>query len=272
MEAKSQATAQLLYGDLRRVLNFALEHERITAHPMEGLRGPKPVAARDRDAEPHEVAAFWQAASETSWPFGEIYRLLLLTGQRREEVAGARWSELDFDASMWTLPGTRTKNKREHRVPLPSAALAILDRDAIDKAKAENGYPLKCDLVFSTTGTTSPSGFSKGKRQLDLRIAELLGSKWDEKAQAFVGGKFKPWRVHDLRRTCATGMEDLGIPTHIVEAALNHVSGAKAGIVGTYQRSKHREAVRRAFEAWDARVAELTGQDMPSNVIAFRSA
>jgi integrase len=224
------------------------------------------------------------------WPFASIYKLLLLTGARREEVAAMRWAELDFDESVWALPSQedfvfkrqrrdktelhegRTKNARSHRVPLAPAALALLDRDAIDKAKAERGYPLDSGLVFSTTGEAPPSGFSKAKHQLDLRMAELLGSKWDERAGGFVGGKFKPWRVHDLRRTCATGMENLGIDTRVVETALNHVSGTKAGIVGVYQRAQHREAVKAAFEAWGRFIAELTGEPLPSNVVPLKRA
>jgi integrase len=238
---------------------------------------PAPAKKRERVLEEHEIKAFWQAAGESVWPFASIYKLALLTGARREEVAAMRWAELDLDAGVWTLPaqedftfqrkrrdGTeffegRTKNARAHRVPLPSMALALLDRAAILKIKAELGYPSGSDLVFSITGGTPPSGFSKQKRVLDLRMAKLLG------------GKFKPWRIHDLRRTCATGMEDLGIDTRVVETALNHVSGTKAGIVGIYQRAKHRDAVKTAFKAWAAQVAHLTGDDPgPSNVIPLK--
>jgi integrase len=181
------------------------------------------------------------------------------TGARREEVAGMKWSELDLDARVWLLPSARTKNSRDHRIPLAHQAVAILDRRAIAVIKEGLGY-MDSDLVFSTTGTTSPSGFSKAKRALDARMQEILGPK------------FKPWRVHDLRRTCATGMEHLGVDLRVIEAALNHVSGTKAGIVGVYQRAEHREAARAAFEAWDARVAELTGQERPSNVVSLSRA
>jgi integrase len=87
-----------------------------------------------------------------------------------------------------------------------------------------------------------------------------------------VGPKFKEWRVHDLRRTCATGMENLGIDTRVVETALNHVSGVKAGIVGIYQRAEHREAVKRAFEIWGAHVASVTDCPRPSNVVQLKRA
>ncbi len=151
-------------------------------------------------------------------------------------------------------------------MPLPALALALLERGAIDKAKAEGAIPLDSELVFSTTGATPPSGFSKSKHRLDLRMAELLGSKWDSKAEEFVGGKFKAWRVHDLRRTCATGMENLGVDTRVVETALNHVSGTKAGIVGVYQRSHHREAVKKAFDDWGAHIEGLIADAAPAGL------
>ena len=246
VKARSHAAARLLFADLRPFFKWLAESELIETNPMTGVHGPKPLAARDRVLEDHEVKAFWQAANEMSWPFASIYQLLLLTGARREEVAGMTWSELDLEAGLWTLPASRTKNKREHRIPLTEAALALLGKQA-----ATGG-----EFVFSTTGTTPPSGWSKAKRALDSRMKERLGTR------------FKPWRLHDLRRTCATGMENLGVPTHVVETALNHVSGAKAGIVGVYQRAEHREAVKAAFEKWAQRVMEIVGDEGgPSNVV-----
>jgi integrase len=257
-QARSEAAARLLFADLRPLFKWAHERELVDANPMAGLRAPKPAEARERTLGDEEIRAFWKAADEASWPFAAIYKLLLLTGARREEVAGMKWSELDLDAGVWMLPGDRTKNSRDHRIPLARQAIAILDRRAIAAIKAGLGYK-DSDLVFSTTGTTSPSGFSKAKRALDTGMQEILGPK------------FKPWRVHDLRRTCATGMEHLGIDLRVIEAALNHVSGTKAGIVGVYQRAEHREAVRAAFEAWATRIAGLTGQERPSNVVPLRS-
>ena len=258
-QARSEAAARLLFSDLRPLFKWAHERELVDANPMTGLRAPKPAEARERTLEDDEIRAFWKAADEASWPFASVYKLLLLTGARREEVAGMKWSELDLDAGVWMLPGARTKNSRDHRIPLARQAVAILDRRAIAAIKEGLGYK-DSDLVFSTTGTTSPSGFSKAKRALDARMQEILGPK------------FKPWRVHDLRRTCATGMEHLGVDLRVIEAALNHVSGTKAGIVGVYQRAEHREAVRAAFDAWDTRIAELTGQERPSNVVSLSRA
>ena len=258
-KARSEAAARLLFADLRPLFKWAHERELVDANPMTGLRAPKPAEARERTLENEEIRAFWKAADEGSWPFASIYKLLLLTGARREEVAGMKWSELDLDAGLLMLPGARTKNSRDHRIPLARQAVEILDRRAIAAIKARLGYQ-DGDLVFSTTGTTSPSGFSKAKTALDARMQEILGPK------------FKPWRVHDLRRTCATGMEHFGVDLRVIEAALNHVSGTKAGIVGVYQRAEHREAVRAAFDAWDTRVAALTGEERPSNVVSLSRA
>ena len=256
-KARSDAAARLLFSDLRPFFKWAHERELMDLNPMAGLTAPKTADARDRVLLDDEIRAFWQASGEMSWPFSSVYRVLLLTGARREEAAGMRWSELDLDAGVWLLPGARTKNGRDHRIPLSRQAIAILDRLGIAAIKAGLGYE-DGDLVFSTTGTTSPSGFSKAKKALDARM------------QAILGARFKDWRIHDLRRTCATGMENLGVDTRVVETALNHVSGTKAGIVGVYQRADHKDAVRAAFEAWDRKVAELVDCPPPSNVVPLR--
>ncbi len=256
-KARSEAAARLLFVDLRPFFKWAVERELMETNPAAEMKPPAAAIKRDRVLENHEVKAFWLAASETSWPFASIYKLLLLTGARREEVAGMKWSELDLDAGVWMLPGTRTKNKRDHRIPLSPQAIDLLDRLGIAAIKAGFGYE-DGDLVFSTTGHSAPSGFSKAKKALDAKMTEILGAR------------FKDWRVHDLRRTCATGMENLGIDTRVVETALNHVSGTKAGIVGVYQRSDHRDAVAAAFRAWGTHVMGIVSADKsPSNVVPF---
>jgi integrase len=257
VRARSENAARLLLVDLRPFFKWAVPRIPLDSNPMTDIEPPKPTESRERVLEDFEVRAMWQAASGMAWPFASIYRLLLLTGARREEVAGMPWGELDLYSALWQIPGARTKNGRPHRVPLMPPTVALLDPAAIAAAKTGLGYP-DSQLVFSTTGKTPPSGWSKAKRALDASMKELLGTR------------FKEWRVHDLRRTCATGMEDLGIPTHIVETALNHVSGAKAGIVGVYQRAEHKEAVRAAFEAWAKRVIDIVGGGVPSNVIPLR--
>ena len=257
VKARSEAAARLLFVDLRPFFKWAVERELMETNPAAEMKPPAAAIKRDRVLEDHEVKAFWEAASDVSWPFASIYKLLLLTGARREEVAGMRWSELDLDAGIWFLPSARTKNKRDHRIPLSRQAIDLLDRLGIAAIKAGFGYE-DGDLVFSTTGHSAPSGFSKAKKALDAKMKAILGAR------------FNDWRVHDLRRTCATGMENLGIDTRVVETALNHVSGTKAGIVGVYQRSDHRDAVAAAFRAWGTHVMGIVSADKsPSNVVPF---
>ena len=257
VKARSHAAARLLFADIRPMFKWAVDRGLIDASPLADMKGPKPVDARDRVIEPHEIKALWDATAEMNWPFASIFRLLLLTGARREEVGGMRWAELDLDNALWVIPGARTKNGRPHRVPLTEQAVAMLDRVGIAAIKQGYGYE-DGELVFSTTGSTAPSGWSNAKEALDKRMKTLLGPR------------FSDWRIHDLRRTCATGMEDLGVPTHVVETALNHVSGSKAGIVRVYQRAEHKDAVRAAFDAWSHKVAEIAAASpASSNVVAL---
>lgn len=183
--------------------------------------------ARDRVLTDAELVAVWRAADGLS--LGPIIRLLILTGQRREEVAAMRWSELDLQGAVWRLPAERTKNKRPHDVPLSAVALEILA-----------GVPERegRDLLFGE-GRGGFSGFSKAMSALEKRSG--------------VTG----WRVHDLRRTASTGMGNIGTLPHVVEAVLNHVSGSRAGVAGTYNRSLYTPEKRAALDAWAAHVLKL---------------
>jgi integrase len=180
----------------------------------------------------------WQAFAAEAGIFGPLLKLLLLTGQRRGEVAGMLWSELrDLSSpdAIWEIPGTRTKNHRNHLVPLSQASLLVL-----------SDLPRIGPFVFSTTGVTPVSGFGKVKARLDTWIQSKDRS-------------FKPWTLHDLRRTLVTGMNDrLGIQPHVVEAIVNHISGdAKRGVAGVYNRALYLDERRRALEAWGTFVLGL---------------
>src|SRR5208337_4588059 len=199
VQVRSHAAARLLFADIRPIFAWALDRAAIEANPIAGMKGPQPLKARDRVLTDDELRAFWQAASEQSWPFENIFKLLLLTGQRRDEVAGMRWREVDLDASTWTfVPDPieddddkwrirRTvKNGMAHTVDLHPEAVRLLD--PLDMKNTEDEE----DFVFSTTGRTPVSGFSKAKTRLDERM------------KASLGDRFKPWRTHDFRRTAAT--------------------------------------------------------------------
>jgi integrase len=168
-----------------------------------------------------------------------MIRLLMLTGQRREEVAALNWEELDREAAEWVLPAERSKNGKAHTVPLSPAALAVLDE--LPNAWQKNG------LVFTTTGRTPASGHSRAKERLDRLVSALPG-----------GDDVKPWRVHDLRRTVATGLQRLGVRFEVTEAVLNHVSGSRSGVAGVYQRHNWRDEKREALNSWATHLATVT--------------
>jgi len=224
VQARSQSAARVLFADIRPIFAWALDRAAIETNPMAGMKGPKPSEARDRVLRDDEIKAFWQAASEENWPFSSVFKVLLLTGQRRDEVAGMRWREVDLDAGTWTIAKERCKNGKAHTVDLHPESVALLDPlgDAAAPRLMKNTEGE--DLVYSTTGTTPVSGFSKVKARIDARMKEILGDK------------LQPWRIHDLRRTAASGMAALCFQPHVIERVLNHVSGAQGGLVGVYQR------------------------------------
>jgi integrase len=234
-EARSKSTARLLFAALRPLFAWALERGAIEQNPILGLRGPDPLQARDRVLSDAEIKAFWIAASKLSWPFENIFKLLLLTAQRREEVAGMLWKEIDQDKQIWTIAKERTKNKKAHTIDLSSQALALIP----------NEKQLDCPFVFSTTGHSAPSGFSKAKARLDKEMAAILGDA------------FQPWRTHDLRRTAASGMAALGFLPHVIERVLNHVSGAQGGLVSVYQRHEYCDERKQAILMWNEKISQL---------------
>jgi len=157
-----------------------------------------------------------------------MVKVLLLTGCRLREVSDMERSELN--GATWTIPGSRTKNRRSHVVPLAPSVINII-----------NGVPVieGCKYVFSTNGARPISGFSKIKKRLDRAM------------------QIPPWRLHDLRRCAATGMAEIGIAPHVVEAALNHISGAKASVAGIYNRAQYSDEKRDALRRWAKHIEEI---------------
>jgi integrase len=190
-----------------------------------------------------ELALLWKGTEQLGAPFGPLFKLLILTAQRREEVAGMDWSELDRSAALWTLPGYRTKNGKPQLVPLGRLAIDVLDAIAGATEWPREGY------VFSTTGKTPVSGFSKAKRRLDEIMTGDLASR------------FSSWRAHDIRRTVATGLQRLGVRFEVTEAVLNHVSGSRSGVAGVYQRYDWADEKRHALNAWAEMVGSLGTED-----------
>ena len=197
---------------------------------MAGTGKAQEGASRDRVLSQDELAKVLKTLAEDR--FGDIVRLLILTAQRREEIGGLRWSEIDFDRGFIVLPAARTKNKRLHELPLSRQARAILERQ---QRRGDR------DLVFGI-GEGGFCGWSDCKAALDERAKLKAG-----------------WRLHDLRRTAATMMAELGVPPHIVEAILNHVSGHRAGVAGIYNRAKYEAEMRQALERWAEHVQTILG-------------
>jgi integrase len=257
---------------LRALFNWAVEKDRLTLSPITGMRPPTKEYARDRALTDDELRWFWAACETVKWPFGPLAKLLLLTAQRRDEVAGMEWPELDLVKKTWTIPHAKAKNNRTHEVQLSATAIEILR----SVPRVGNG------LVFTTTGDTPISGFSRAKRRLDAAMVKVrrqsLGlSEKDTDLRKCLGiadGKPRPveipdWIFHDLRRTAATGMARLNVPPHVVDKVLNHVSGQIRGVAAVYNRFEYLDERRAALDAWGRYVARLV-IDASSNVVAIR--
>jgi integrase len=256
-EGISNSRGRAMARTLSKLFGWALQHRKITASPSIGVFVPPSGKARERVLTDVEIAYFWGACDKLNEPFGAMLKLLLLTGARLREVAGMRRAELSEDRVFWTIPATRTKNKKEHVIPLPPLA-----RDILAKVKQIKGQP---GYIFSTTGRSPVAGFSKTKQKLDELMTEAAEKDGFEIAR---------WRQHDLRRSCATLMAEsppngLGIAPHIVEACLNHISGHKVGVAGVYNRAQYLSEKVVAFQRW-ATFVEGMVKGRPANVTPIR--
>jgi integrase len=216
---------------------FGWAHARgmLPGNPFAAVPKPAQERSRDRVLGDAELARIWQASERLGSPWQAIVRLLILTGQRRSEVAGMRWAEVALEPAaqaLWAMPGARTKNGHSHDVPLSAPAVAIV---------AAAPYFKGCPLALSDGRPNPPSGFGKAKARLDALLVPPLPA----------------WTLHDLRRTVATGLQRHGVRLEVTEAVLNHVSGSRGGIVGVYQRHAWAAEKRAALDAWAVHVAGL---------------
>lgn len=249
-----------ILANVRKLFAWAVERDIIEASPVAAVKAPAPETPRDRVLTDTELVAFWKAADTIGYPFGPIFQLLLLTAQRRDEVAAALWAEFDLKAGAWEMPGARTKNGRAHIVPLAPEAIQILER-----IPRRAGSVLLFPSAFARSPQAGPerpvSGFGRAKQRLDTAMLEEL-QKANPEAQ------LAPWRLHDLRRTAATGMARIGIGPHVVEAVLNHASGFSAGVAGTYNRYSYADEKRAALDAWAAFAVKLTAAETEQKGVA----
>jgi len=234
-----KATAAGALAHLSMALNWAIENDLIEANPASDIKSPR-REARERVLNDRELAAVWRACDDGS-DASRIVRLLILTGQRRDEISGMREEELDRHDRSWTLPVERSKNKRAHTLILPDMAWQLIgppDRKGPLFGRSEHGY----------------SGWQGAKKHLDKRSG--------------VTG----WTIHDIRRSVATGMAENEIAPqapHIIEAVLNHISGHKGGIAGIYNRASYQREVRIALAMWADHIASIT-QDTDRKIIPIK--
>src|SRR5438128_947873 len=213
---------------IKTFLRWCVGRAVLDQSPAEGVPLPSKEIARDRVLDDDELTRIILAAREIGGPYGGIVELLALTGQRREEVARLQWEELDLAQRVWTLPKSRTKNAKAHVVHLSEQSMAVLTH-------ADQPGP----YVFSLLGTKPFQEFSRAKRRLD-QFSGVTG-----------------WRLHDLRRTCVSGMARLGVAPHVADKILNHQAGTISGVAAVYQRHDFLTERRAALDLWGAHVGAI---------------
>jgi integrase len=214
---------------IKILFNWALSRRYIEHNPCAGLKKSKQVT-KDRVLSDAELSAVWRAAEAAASPFGTIVRLLILTGQRRGEIAALRWEWIDRNSNTISLPAVITKNSRPHTFPY--GTLTVRSFETIPKLG---------DALFPARGNSDTCfyGWSKCKRALDTKC------------------KTQPWTLHDLRRTFATNLAALNVAPHVVEKLLNYATGTISGIAAIYNKFQYVDEMRAAIAAWETRLASL---------------
>jgi len=223
--------ANKVLKSIKMFLRWCVGRAVLDQFPAEGVPSPSKEVSRDRVLDDRELVLIILAARKIGGPYGDIVEFLVLTGQRREEVAGLTWEELDLAQRVWKIPKSRTKNAKEHIVHLSEQSMVLLKR-----ACQFGPY------VFSVLGTKPFQEFSRAKRQLD-QLSGVTG-----------------WRLHDLRRTCVSGMARLGIAPHVADKILNHQAGTISGVAAVYQRHEFLAERRAALDLWGAHIGRLLGE------------
>ena len=242
---------------VRKFWNWCLEKGKVEVSPVAHIKAPGKEVSRDRVLSDEEIGCVWIACDGMGWPFGLLYKLLLITGQRLREAAEMRWTDIDLGKKIWTVPRKKTKSDRLNVVPLSSLALEVLGQ--VPRIGGE--------YVFSTTTRSPISGFSKGKARLDMLILEVRReSAIEAGADPTAIPEWPEWRVHDLRRTVASGMARFRVEPWVVEKVLNHATGQLSGVAGVYNRWGYIDEKATALATW-ARHVEGIIRPISDNVV-----
>ena len=251
-DKRGAVTANRARGSLSAFFHWAITKGLCDVNPVIGTEERtektrdrvliKVADEKDQKDDWSEIVKVWTACPDND--YGRIVRLLILTGCRREEIGSLEWQEIDLVNRKITLPPGRTKNNKEHVVPLSKEAIAIIE-----------SIPRRDRVHVFGIGPGGYAGWSKGKANID-KAANLK----------------TPWTIHDLRRTCATGMANLGVLPHVIEAVINHISGHKGGVAGIYNRSTYASEKRAALDLWASHVMVAIAQANGANVTALRKA
>jgi integrase len=236
---------------------WAVERGHIEASPAAVIKPSRLIGAkqaRQRVLSDIELAAFWRATKRMQYPIGPLFQMLLLTGQRKSEVAEAQWRELDLDKKVWVIPPERFKSDAVHTVPLTSDVIELLE--TLPRWKGG-------DYLFSSTGGVKPvNGFSKAKSQLDARMLHSLKALARKRVDDPHRVLLEPFVIHDLRRTVRTRLSSLRIADPISEAVLGH---AKKGLLRVYNQHRYLDEMREALGAWATLLRGIVSP--PSNVV-----
>ena len=229
--------ANRIHSNIRKLFNWCIERGIVETSPIVGLKSPTKEESRDRVLDDDEIARLLRACRNDVYPFRQFVPVLLATAQRRGELAEMRWSEIHFEQKVWVIPAERSKNGKPHVVPLSGFALDCLK---------EVPRFLDCDYVFTTTRRSPVGGFSKMLRRLSER------------------SETSDWRLHDLRRTAASGMARAGVAPHVVEKVLNHVSGTISGVAAVYNRYGYDSEKAKALEDWGDFLRRMSAKIFPA--------
>ena len=230
LEERGPYMANRVLAAIRKFFNWAMERDMVPASPAAMVSAPGRETKRDRVLSNDEMKYLWEGFDQLGWPFRPIFKMLLVTAQRRSEVATMQWQNINLEAAVWTIPREMTKADRTHEVPLSPLAVQILEE-----------APRFGSYVFTSgrSGDKPVSGYSAPK----IRVDKLTG----------VTG----WRLHDLRRTAASVMARLNVPPHVLGKILNHASDSTQGVTAIYNRYAYTDEKRHALEAWDNHLTNL---------------